>query len=219
MPMVTINLSEMERFEAGTLLLSHLYYPRIELDAVARDLHFRSVCHAHLRYRAQHDPAWASQKQFIDPRLAFVDEKAFKKGVRQSMRRERDRRVAAKIGIGLMAEAMTGKPPSFPKPIVRLSLAELAEFFLSESHESEPLNVIKRAWADSKPVIHVATALEVYWRAAEDGGRPGFHADLHSVDGALEEVLALANAHQAAILRTPAFKIGPDRLIEFKLVA
>jgi hypothetical protein len=34
------QLSEMERHEAGALLLSHLYFPRTDLDRAARDLHY-----------------------------------------------------------------------------------------------------------------------------------------------------------------------------------
>jgi hypothetical protein len=216
---VVLDLNQMELFEAGSLLLSHLYYPNFDLEGAARDLHHRAVCHAVLRKRAAQDVDWASKRQWIAPRYAFMDAKDFKRGVRESVRRERDRRVAGKIAVALLAEAMTGNPPLLPRSMNRLSLAQLADFYLDISGESEAPNVLKRAWAQSKPVVHLAAALEIYWRQADELGVPGFHADMHSVPGALAAVVALAKEHQAAVLSLPAMGIHPDQVIEFELVA
>jgi len=218
MPAVTISLREMERFEAGSLLLSYLYYPRIPEDDAARELHFVALCHAVLRYRARRDPQWASAKQMINPRHAFVDEAAFKRGVRQSVRRGRDRMLAGRMAIGPIAEWVSGQPPALPKSTERLSLAELAKFFLNESRESDPINVVKRAWSQSLPVIHQAAALEIYGRMAVDRGRPGLHADVQHIEGALEEVLDIAKAHERAVLGSPIFHIDAAKLIHFELV-
>jgi hypothetical protein len=122
------------------------------------------------------------------------------------------------MAIGLLAEPMFGVAPSLPKPMKRLSLAQLADFFLEQSGAGEPVNVIKRAWSESKPVIHLASALEIYRRMAQDRGLPAMAADLQHIDGAIEEVLALAAEHERAILASPAFSVGPGTLIRFNLI-
>jgi len=216
--LVRIDLREMQRHEAGSALLSYLCYPRVGTDDAARDQQYVALCHSILRYRAKHDAIWTLERQAIWPAHAFVDPDAFQKAVRQTQRRLRDRAIAGRMAIGLLTQAMAGRQPVLPKGMTRLSLAQLAGYFLDQSGETEPENLIKRAWSQSKPVIHLAAAFEIYQRMAQDRGHPGMMADVQHLPGALEEVIEIAREHEEPVVSNPAFNVKSDGLIRFELV-
>lgn len=217
MPTVTIDLRNSEPWEAGSTLLSYLAYPHIDKDCEDRALYERALQHKILRHLATTRPGWASQKVLICPAVALMTDSEVRRATRQSDRRMRDRIVAGKMAVGLIAQSVTGKPTKLPKPMKRLSLNQLAEFFLEFSEEVEPANVIKRAWTASKPVVHLAAALEIYKRMAVDRGLPGTLADIQFVPGALEEVLEIAADHLKHVTTNPTINVGPDALIQFAL--
>jgi hypothetical protein len=217
MPTVTIDLRSSEPWEAGSTLLSYLAYPRIDQDCEERALYERALQHKILRHLATTLPGWATQKVLIRPAVALMTEGEVRRATRQSDRRMRDRSVAGKMAVALIAQSVTGKPTKLPKPMTRLSLNQLAEFFLEFSKEVEPTNVIKRAWTASKPVVHLAAAFEIYKRMARDRGLPGMLPDVQFIPGALEEILAIAADHVRQVTTNPTINIRPDALIQFAL--
>jgi hypothetical protein len=217
MPTIKLDLTACDRVDVGTTLLGYLYFPRIGPDDKARELHIRANRQAILRAKARSDIQWASTPQWIVPNIAVMSDVDFKKGIRSSIRRERDRRIAGMMAIGLLAKTMNDEVPILPKSLKGFSLVDLAEFYIRETGENDPINIVKRAWGPSKPVIHLAAALEIYWRRADDAGVPGFYADMPHVNGALEFVVERAREHEEAVLANKAFGVKADQMLRFRL--
>lgn len=213
---VTISISEVGIHEAGATVLAHLAFPA-EAEADARRLYVAAACHALLRNRAEHFPSWANTFQAIKPAHAFVSPADFKRGFRTSERRLRDREIAGRMAIGLLAEAVTGQRPKLPAPMKRLSLNELAAYHAKLGGDQEPANLIKRAWSASRPVIHLAAAMEIYLRKAPSLGLQGHHADVMHLPAALQSVVDLATQHRALIPGIPKFGQSLDELLEIVL--
>lgn len=73
---------------------------------------------------------------------------------------------------GFFQEALTNAPVLLPKGMTQLSLNELSKLVLRESGQSDPANIEKRAWTQSRLVIHLAAAFDPYGRWAASSSRP-----------------------------------------------
>jgi hypothetical protein len=133
--------------------------------------------------------------------------------LRTTSRRLRDRMVAAKMARGFVYEAITGGHVRLPSSMKRLSINELAKLIQPESGQSDPENIEKRVWGDTKPVIHLACAFDLYGfyiRGSTDVPYP-----LHD-PAAHRAILKLAHWLEDIVLQDPRFGASPSRLFRVR---
>jgi len=100
--------------------------------------------------------------------------------------------------------------------MLRLSLNELSKLVQSQSGESDPENIERRAWRESRPVIHLAAAIQTLLRIMgpdqEKVGYPLDNASLH------EMVVQLAEFNEQIVLSDERFGVRPENLVRIRLV-
>lgn len=216
MEKLKLELQQTGLFEAGAKLLGLLFFPA-PAEAALREGFVTAQCFQAYRAKAQRDAAWASTGQIIKPAHAFLSDSELLAAQRTLNRRQRDREVAGRMGIAFLHEQKWGKAPALPSGLAKLTVSALAEYHLRMSGEAEPINVVKRAWSQSKPVLHLATALELYQRAAPDQHRPGQPLDvMHRLD-ALQEVVALAAENRRLLAQAPQLGLKEASMIAVSL--
>ena len=202
-------------FEIGAILMAVLTFPNAD-EAERIQLVSEAWCAKLLMDTEAAEPSRSEELRQALPDYAGLGVREVKQQLRQSTRRFRDRMVAARMARGFFQEAITERPAILPATMARLSLNELSKLVLHESGQSDPENVEKRAWSESRPVIHLAAAFDVLGDFRNPGVKElGY--DLQDLE-THRAIVDLARAHESVVLADPRFGAGPDDLIRFRWV-
>jgi len=155
-----IDFNRLAVYEAGALLVTLLAFPDAS-DETQGNVH-ASLCNYALKVRSAIEPDWTLLPQPIKPFYAFRSERDCNRDLRTLVRRWRDRMVAGRMGIAFLKEALPGQVLNFPPTVKRLSINQLAELVLDDTRFTDPHNVETRIWRPSLPVVHLASAIQVY---------------------------------------------------------
>jgi hypothetical protein len=207
--------SLLEPFEIGALLYAVLAFPaEHEQGDLAKAA--EALCADVIRLTGEARPTEAANCMSAFPGYAQIDARESRRRLRTFNRRLDDRRIASRMSLGFFQQGWTGRPPELPAGMKRLSLNQLSELVLSESRESVPENVEKRAWRESLPVIHIAAAYQWAVRAASAAGRP-LSLDLQELE-VHQFIVALARMHEELVLADSRFGIAPEKLVRLRWV-
>src|SRR6202048_5397646 len=155
-----IDFNRLAVYEAGALLVTLLAFPEAS-DETQGNVH-ASLCNYALKVRSAIEPDWTIVPQPMKPFYAFRSESDCNRDWRTLVRRWRDRMVAGRMGIAFLKEALPGQVLELPPTVKRLSINQLAELVLDDTRFTEPHNVETRIWRPSRPVVHLASAIQVY---------------------------------------------------------
>ena len=215
-----LDLTQLELYEAGGILLALLAYPE---DGGGADdergaLH-RSLCALALKRRCVQDPAWAMEPQRIRPDYACLDSGVITHDCRTFLRRLRDRMIAGSMFLSFLREALGQAPASASPGHRHVSLNNLSEAIADEGFgPTDPEGVEKTVWRPSRPVVHLAAALGI---AAQNAPReslgPSLPEALLTNRWLIESVVELAEGLVALIPRAPRLPLDPGQLIRVRL--
>jgi hypothetical protein len=209
-----IDFNRLQVYEAGALLLTLLAYPDVS-DETQGNIHLSLCTHA-LRVRSEIDPDWALLAQPIKPIYALRSQRECNRDLRTLERRMRDRMVAGRMGIAFLREALPGQVLELPAGVKRLSINQLAELVL-DTRFTDPENVETRIWRQSLPVIHLASAIQVYLTLREaDTPRIGLETLLLN-RAMIESVLLGAAYHEILMAQSRHLRFDPEKMIKIRL--
>ena len=214
---VLFDFAVMEDFEVGAGLLALLAFPGVA-DFEKRWKAAEALCAWQIRETIAGSPMTADVWRQTFPNYAHLSKGEERRRLRTLRRRLKDRMWAARMSLGFFQEALTNEPVSLPAELRNLSLDALSAYV--KKSERAPTdsteNFEHRVWRASRPVIHLAAALQVVLRRHAEipddigGNYPLDRGDLH------REVIALAEAHEPLVARHMGFGKRPIRLIRVR---
>lgn len=214
-----IDFRNLASYEPGAILLTLLAHPEPEASDETLGRLQRTLCHLHLKAKADNDPDWAATVQPIKPLYAFADPKHVQQDLRQFKRRLRDRMVAARMAIAFLQEVQPGKAARLPNGIRRLSLNALSLIVLDDLDMQDDLNVETRVWRPSLPVIHLAAAVAVLIDQVEKAEQVSLHLGHFLVyPDLVRQVIQYADEYATLLMKSTKLKLQPDILIRIKAV-
>jgi hypothetical protein len=210
-----LDLDRVEVYEAGAALIALLAYPG-PMEEEQREAAHAALCNHALRVKCEREPDWGRSPQSIKPLYAL--RRPVNRDLQKLRRRLRDRMVAGRMAIGFLQEAVAGRVPELPSGIPRVSINQMARLVMSDAGQTDPGNVETRMWRPSRPVIHIASAFQVFLQLAEpELGRIGLERFLFN-RGCVECVLRAAEYHASIIAHSERMPIDSARLVEIRLV-
>ena len=210
-----IDFNRLQVYEAGALLLTLLAYPDAS-DETQGNVHLSLCTHA-LRVRSEIEPDWALLAQPIKPIYALRSQRDCNRDLRTLERRMRDRMVAGRMGIAFLREALPGRVLELPAGVKRLSINQLAELVLDGTRFTDPDNVETRVWRPSLPVIHLASAIQVYLTLREADARPIGLETLLLNREVIELIIQGAEYHEPLLAQSRHLRFDPERMIRVRL--
>jgi hypothetical protein len=212
-----IDFNRLEVYEAGAMFVTWLAYPGDSEDEIRSRVH-ASLCNHALRVKCAIEPDWALVPQAIKPIYALRCQRDIKRDLRTLARRLRDRMVAGRMAMAFLKEALGGEVLKLPADLPpRLSINQMAHFVLDDTGHADSKNVETRIWRPSLPVIHLATAVQVWLQVAESEKRPlGLEMLLLSRQ-LIECLVRTAQRHESIIAQSRRRRIDLDRLIKVRL--
>ena len=218
MALYSIDFKHLEVYEAGALLVTLLAYPgESDHEEERRSRVHTSLCACALRAIYEVDPDRAVSPQLIKPIYAFQTERNCSLGLRTLPRRLRHRMIAARMAYPFLKEAESGEAPRLPAPLRRLSLNAMAELVLEDAGHSDPENVETRIWRQSRPVIHLASAVHGYLQLLEGKAKPNGLGPLMTSRPVIEYVVRNAEYCETLVARSEGLRVDPERLIKIRL--
>jgi hypothetical protein len=210
-----LDFSRIEVYEAGASLITLLAYPG-ENDEQSEAIH-ASLCHLAVRTTGVLNPDWARSPQRIRPLYALRTPQEVSKDLRTVPRRLRDRMAAGRMAIGFLKEVATGHEPELPAGIERLSVNQMANLVLEDTANIEVENVKTRVWRPSLPVIHLASATQLFLQFLEPERKQLPLETLLLNRPVIEYIVRTAELHEKMIVKSPRLRIDPDKLIKVRL--
>ena len=219
MTLVLIDFDQLEVYEAGALLLTWLAYPHENKeDDERRSRVHAALCACALRAKCEMDPVWANAPQSVRPIHLCQTERDLNRSLRTLPRRLRDRMVAARMAYPFLKEAETGEVPELPPSVKRLSINQMAELVLTDAGHTDPENVETRIWRESRPVIHLASAVHGYLHLAEAKAEPLGLGPLVTDRSILEYVIRNAEHCECLVAGSGGLRVDPEKLVKIRLV-
>ena len=111
----------------------------------------------------------------------------------------------------------SGVAPPLPQGIKRLSLNKMAAFVAEDAGQVDPINVERRVWAPSRPVIHLAAAAVMLGQRLNKRGIPTGLETFLLDRGFVEEVSRKAEKLRALIASDARFPVKAEQLVPFRL--
>jgi hypothetical protein len=211
-----LDFNRLEVYEAGAVLVTLLVYPG-EGDEQKREALHASLCHVALRLEGELDPDWALSPQPIKPLYALRPAQEVKKDLRTVPRVLRDRLAAGRMALGFLKEVATGGTPALPAGIERLSVNRMASLVLEDTRNIEVTNVKTRVWRPSLPVIHLASATQLFlhWFEPE---RKRLPLEMLLINRPIiEHIVRTAQTHEKMVVESQRMRVDPERLIKVRL--
>lgn len=209
------NLAYEEVYERGAVLLTTLAYPQ-QSDPTRSLQLYLSLCGRALWLKHLMEPDdW--RPITVKPQYVFRDPRVIDRHVAYVAKRLGERMVAGRMAIALFRKAVPGGLRTLPKDIQRPSVNQLAQYVAEDAGQTEPINVERRIWARSRPVIHIAAAAAMEGQELSKRGEPvGLESFL--LDQAfIERVARLAEELETLVAQDPKFPVRPEQLIRFRL--
>jgi hypothetical protein len=202
-------------YEAGALLVTSLAFPDAS-DETQGNVH-ASLCNYALKIRSAIEPDWTIVPQPIKPFYTFRSERDYNRDLRTLVRRWRDRMIAGRMGIAFLKEALPGQVLELPPTVKRLSINQLAELVLDDTRFTDPHNVETRIWRPSRPVVHLASAIQVYLTLTE-AGNPLIGLEMLLLNRAMiESVIQGAAYHETLMAQSRHLRFDPEKMIKIRL--
>src|ERR1700720_2388081 len=202
-------------YEAGALLVTLLAFPDAS-DETQGNVH-ASLCNYALKVRSAIEPDWTIVPQPIKPFYAFRSESDCHRDLRTLVRRWRSRMVAGRMGIAFLKEGLPGQVLELPPTVKRLSINQLAELVLDDTRFTDPHNVETRIWRPGRPVVHLASAIQVYLTLTE-AGNPLIGLEMILLTRAMiESVLQGAAYHETLMAQSRHLRFDPEKMIKIRL--
>lgn len=148
-------------------------------------------------------------------RFVTISNREAKRRTRTLLRRMRDRMAAARMSRGFFREGLTNESTPLPPSMKRLSLNQLSCLVQAEVHQSNAENVEHRVWRPSRPVIHIAMALQL----VTDLDAPGQNRYPYELSNQElnRQVVELSEFHEPFVEADKRFGIRPERLVRIRL--
>jgi hypothetical protein len=200
---------------AGALLVTLLAFPDAS-DETQGNVH-ASLCNYALKIRSALEPDWTILPQPIKPFYAFRSERICNRDLRTLVRRWRDRMVAGRMGIAFLKEALPGQVLELPPAMKRLSINQLAELVLDDTRFTDPHNVESRIWRPRRPVVHLASAIQVYLTLTEADTAMIALQGLLLNRAMIELVIKGAAYHETLMAQSRHLRFEPEKLIKIRL--
>lgn len=212
---LNIDAGKLESFEIGALLIAILAFPDAG-EIAERTAVQQAWCTEQLFVTVNANPEIGDEFRERFPHYFELDQGTIRKRLRKTRTRYRDRMVAARMARGFFQEALTNAPALLPEGMTRLSLNELSKLVLPESGQSDPDNIEKRAWTQSRLVIHLAAAFDLYGLKTNPGAI-ALQYDLQDLD-AHRAVVSLACLHEQRVLADPRFGKRRDEIVRLRWI-
>jgi hypothetical protein len=132
-------------------------------------------------------------------------------------RRISERMVAGRMAVPFLWHAELGDAFLLPRGIERLSVNQMAEYVLDYAGQADPVNVEKRLWAPSRPVIHLAVAMALLAQNLKKIGRTPCPELFLLSREFIEAVVRQAEALERLIADDPKFRVKTEQLIRVRL--
>ena len=213
-----IDFKRLEVYEAGALLVTLLAYPgEGDHEEERRSRVHTSLCACMLRAIYEVDLDRAVSPQVIKPIYALQTERACSLGLRTLPRRLHHRMIAARMAYPFLKTAESGETTKLPTPVQRLSINAMAELVLEDAGYSDPENVETRIWRQSRPVIHLASAVHGYLQLVEGKAKPNGLGPLMTSRQVIEYVVRNAEYCESLVARSEGLLVDPEQLIKIRL--
>jgi hypothetical protein len=214
MPTYNLDPTMFPPIQIGALLMAIVAWPEAEemegLGLVAEAIAADTLRKAYGVLPSDEADLWKADF----PGLAAIDRREIKRCLRTFKRRYRDRMVAARMALGFIEEGLTGKPVRLPPSMRRHSLNQLSALVKSDLPLDDPEMIERRIWRASRPVVHIAVALQVWARMqgldAKDIPYPLDDGDLHSA------IIALAEAYEPVVLGDRRFGVREENIVRLR---
>src|ERR1700738_2313723 len=210
-----IDFNRLAVYEAGALLVTLLAFPDAS-DETQDNVH-ASLCNYALKVRSAIEPDWTLVPQPIKPFYAFRSERDCNRDLRTLVRRWRDRMVAGRMGTAFLKEALPGQVLELPPTVKRLSINQLAELVLDDTRFTDPQNVETRIGRPSRPVVHLASAVQVYSTLREADTPLTCLESLLLNREMIELVIQGAAYHETLMAQSRHLRFDPEKMIKFRL--
>jgi hypothetical protein len=218
MALHSIDFKRLEVYEAGALLVTLLAYPGdSDQEEERRSRVHTSLCACALRAIYEMDPDRAVSPQLLKPIYALQTERNCSLGLRTLPRRLRHRMIAARMAYPFLKKAESGEVPKLPARVRRLSINAMAELVLDDAGHSDPENVKTRIWRQSRPVIHLASAVHGYLQLLEAKTKPNGLGPLMTSRRVIEYVVRNAEYCESLVVRSEGLRVDSERLIKIRL--
>jgi len=206
----TFRTDVLEPFEIGALILAILAFPSVSEEARSLAV-AEAYCADTVRVTCENNPDEAEMWTAQYSAYAAISAAESHRRKRTIGRRWQDRMVASRMSLGFLKEGLTGEEMELPPGMTRHSINQLCELVLADSRESVAENIEKRSWRESRPVIHLASAVQIELRIRH--GLVGVRSAPYPLDDlALHlAVLRRAQLHEAIVLLDPRFGRSRDR--------
>jgi hypothetical protein len=209
-----LDTNQQEPFEIGANLMAILAFPALAEEAAFKKA-AEALCAEVLRKTIAAYPDHADDWRAAYPVYSAIDEAECHRRLRTLPRRLRDRMVASRMSLGFLREDISGETVTLPPSMARHSLNELSKLVQPQSGQSDPENVERRAWHDTRPVAHLAAAMQIAARAIvpnQDAlGYPLDNPDLHRA------VIELAQLHEQMIVSDRRFGAQSEELVRIRM--
>ena len=215
---MTAHLIDFQRlavYEAGALLVTLLAFPEAS-DQMRGDVH-ASLCNYALRIKSAIEPDCATLPQPIKPLYALRSERDCNRDLRTLLRRVRDRMIAGRMAVAFLKGALPGQELKLPQGLKRLSINQLSRLVLDDTRFTDPHNVETRIWRPSLPVVHLASAIQVFLKLTEaDIPNVGLEALLLNRT-MIELVIKGAAYHETLRAQSRHLRFDPEKMIRIRL--
>ena len=215
---MTAHLIDFQRlavYEAGALLVTLLAFPEAS-DQMRGDVH-ASLCNYALRIKSAIEPDCATLPQPIKPLYALRSERDCNRDLRPLLRRVRDRMIAGRMAVAFLTGALPGQVLKLPQGLTRLSINQLSRLVLDDTGFTDPHNVETRIWRPSLPVVHLASAIQVFLKLTEaDIPNVGLEALLLNRT-MIELVIKGAAYHETLRAQSRHLRFDPEKMIRIRL--
>ena len=110
-----------------------------------------------------------------------------------------------------LRETLPGQVLGLPPTVKRLSINQLAVLVLEDTQFTDPHNVETRIWRPSRPVVHLASAIQVYLTLREaDTPRIGLETLLLN-RAMIESVILGAAYHETLMAQSRHLRFDPRK--------
>jgi hypothetical protein len=209
-----LDTGRLHPIEVGSRLWAIVAHPELNDDGDLAHV-AEGIAALTIRESIKTDPENAPAWQEAYGRFLTIPEREAKRRTRTLHRRMRDRMVAARMSLGFFREGVSKESAPLPPSMKRLSLNELSRLVQPQTGQSEPENVEHRVWRMSRPVIHIAAAMQIAARMSFPDKAAGEYAidnqELHRA------IVEFSEFYERYVQSDDRFGIRPDQIVRVRL--
>lgn len=211
---LNLDPARLTPLEIGAMLVSVLAFPRPGEES-AGSAAAEALCARVVAETIIANPDKVENLRRSYPEYVAIDNKECRHRLRQLSRRLRDRMVASRMSLRFFEDGIRKLQGERHPSVDRFTIKALSNLVKSGSGQRYAKNVRQRTWAQTRPVIHLAAAVQVTIRElAPDEERFGYSlddAELHA------KVICLARKFEKIVLSDKRFGKCADELIRIRI--